>query len=379
MLNLFEIFAACSACAYLGLCVPYPVQSKRVQRSRVAVCHVCSVLGHLAPVPRCACPACGVACAVSRASWLLFTGVLARCAVLRVRCPGPLGSRSPVCSLGVSCRGCGVPGHLAPVHRCACWVCRVVCAVSWATWLLFTGVLARCVVSCVRCPGPLGACSTVCLPYVWCFVCGVLGLVAPVHRCAWSVCCVACAGSGAAWLLLSGVRVLRVVLRVRCPGPCGSCSPVCLPGVSCCLVPWFVAGCARSPGSRQPAAVVAWHLSVYLGCGRRRASLACVVAPRGARRLVRSGRSRCAGRPSLCRGAFPYQGLAPLDLLGGCAGHLEAGRELASWCLPLAPAEAGALGSLRVVPVRGPAMGLSLAGPSGGGLGLRALRWLCAC
>ena len=48
-------------------------------------------------------------------------------------------------------------------------------------------------------------------------------------------------------------------------------------------------------------------------------------------------------------------------------------------CLPLAPAEARALGALRVVPVRGPAMGLSLAGPSGLGLGLRVLRWLGVC
>ena len=47
-------------------------------------------------------------------------------------------------------------------------------------------------------------------------------------------------------------------------------------------------------------------------------------------------------------------------------------------CLPLAPSEAGALGSLRVVPVQGPAMGLSLAGPSSFGLWLRALLWL-AC
>ena len=39
-----------------------------------------------------------------------------------------------------------------------------------------------------------------------------------------------------------------------------------------------------------------------------------------------------------------------------------------------ARSEAGALGSLRVVPVRGPAVGLSLAGPSGVGLGLHALR-----
>ena len=88
---------------------------------------------------------------------------------------------------------------------------------------------------------------------------------------------------------------------------------------------------------------------------------------------------------SVLRSAFPTpwclsppRGLAPPALLGGCAGHAEAGREPGSLCLPLAPAEAGALGSLRVVPVRGPATGLSLAGPSGVGLGLRALQWL-AC
>ena len=58
---------------------------------------------------------------------------------------------------------------------------------------------------------------------------------------------------------------------------------------------------------------------------------------------------------------------------------LRAGGEPGSLCLRLAPAEARALGTLRVVPVRIPAMGLSLAGPSGFGLGLRALRWFCVC
>ena len=58
-------------------------------------------------------------CAVSSAAWLLFIGVPARFAVLCLRCPGPLGSCSPVCSLGVLCCVCGVLGHLAPVHRCA--------------------------------------------------------------------------------------------------------------------------------------------------------------------------------------------------------------------------------------------------------------------
>ena len=74
----------------------------------------------------------------------------------------------------------------------------------------------------------------------------------------------------------------------------------------------------------------------------------------------------------------PPRGLVPPALLGGCAGHAEAGRESGSLCLPLAPAEAGTVGSLRVVPVRGPARGLSLAGLSGAGLRLLALRWL-AC
>ena len=70
----------------------------------------------------------------------------------------------------------------------------------------------------------------------------------------------------------------------------------------------------------------------------------------------------------------PARGLAPPALLGGCAGYAEAGREPSSLCLLLAPAVAGALGSLRFVPIRGLAMGLSLAGPSGVGLGLRALQ-----
>ena len=110
-----------------------------------AALRVCSFLGRLAPVHRCARAVCCVASAVSWATWLLFTGVLALCVVLRVRCRGRLGSRSPVRPLGVSCCVCGVLDHLAPVHRCARSVCCFACAVSWATWLLFTGVPARCV------------------------------------------------------------------------------------------------------------------------------------------------------------------------------------------------------------------------------------------
>ena len=150
---------------------------------RPTCARVCSVLGHLAPVHQCARSVGFVACAVSWATWLLFTDVPARCVVLRVRCPAPLGSCSPVCPLGGFRCVCGVPGHLAPVHRCAHVVCCVVCAVSWATRLLFTGAPVRCVALLVRLPGPLGSCSPVCPLGVLCCVCGVLGHLARVHQC----------------------------------------------------------------------------------------------------------------------------------------------------------------------------------------------------
>ena len=153
----------------------------------------------------------------------------AQCVALRVRCPGPLGSCSPVCPLGVLLCVCGVLGNLAPVHRCARDHCFA-CGVSWATTLLFTGVPAWCVVLLVRCPGPLNSCSPVCSLGVWCCVCGVLGHLAPVHRCARSVCCVACAVSWAPCLLFTGALAR---CAVRCPGPLGSCTPVCSLGVLC--------------------------------------------------------------------------------------------------------------------------------------------------
>ena len=190
-------------------------------------CCVYGVLGLPAPVHRCVRSVCGVACTVSWASRLLFTGVHALRVVLCVRCPAPSGSCSPVCTLCAWCCVYGVLGPPAPVHRCARSACGVACTVSWASRLLFTGVQALRVVLCVRCPGPPGSCSPVRTPCVWCCVYGVLGLPAPVHRCVRSVCGVARTASWASRLLFTGVHALFVVLRVRCPGPPGSCSPVC--------------------------------------------------------------------------------------------------------------------------------------------------------
>ena len=93
-----------------------------------------------------------------------------------------------------------------------------------------------------------------------------------------------------------------------------------------CPVPRFVVCCARFQGSRHPLAVVAWHLSPCRGCDRWRASLACLVASRwcAAPRPVRS--------LSVLQPAFPSpwclpppRGLSPPAVLGGCAGHVEAG------------------------------------------------------
>ena len=268
---------------------------------------VCGVLYLLAPVHRCARSVCCVACAVSWASWLLFTGVPARCVVLRSRCPGPLGSCSPVCPLGVLFCVCGVLGLLAPVHRCARSVCCFACAVSWASWLLFTGALARCVVLRVRCPGPPGSCSPMCPLGVLFCVCGVLGLLAPVHRCARSVCCFACAVSWASWLLFTGVPARCVVLRVRCPGPLGSCSPVCQRSVLCCvcgalglLAP--VHGCARSLCCF--AFAVSWaSWLLFTGVPAR-----CVVL-----------RVRCPGPPGSCS---PVRPLGVLFCVCGVLGLL---------------------------------------------------------
>ena len=233
-------------CVVLRVRRPGPPDSCSPVCTPCVWCCVYGVLSLLAPVHRCARSVCGVACTASWASRLLFAGAHALRVVLRVRRPGPPGSCSPVCTLCVWCRVYGVLGLPTPVHRCARPVCGVACTVSWAPWLLFTVAHALRVVLCVRCPGPPGSCSPVCTLCVWCCVYGVLGLPAPVHRCARSACTV----SWAPRLLFTGVHALRVVLRVRCPGPPGSCSPVCTLCVWCCVygvlgLPAPVHRCAR--------------------------------------------------------------------------------------------------------------------------------------
>ena len=194
-----------SLARWVGWVAPVcPTHGLLVLSCSSAALRVCGVLGHSAPVHRCARSVRCVASEGSRATWLVFTGAPARCVALLVRHPGPLGSCSPVCPRGLSCCVCGVLGHLAPVHRCARSVCYVLVGVSWATWLPFSGLSARC--AALR-------------------VCGVLGDLAPVHRCAWPWCPVP---------LLSSVLV-----RVRGPGPGSACSPACALCAVCVCRLWL--------------------------------------------------------------------------------------------------------------------------------------------
>ena len=284
-----------------------PVGSCSPERPFGALLCLCGVLGQLAPVHRCASSVCCNACAVSWATWLLFTSVPARCVALRVRCPGPLGSCSPMGPRGLLCCACVVLGHLAPVHRCARSVRCFAGAVSWATWLLFTGAPARCVVLLVRCPWPPGSCSPVCPFGVLLCLPGVLGHLAPVHQCALSVRCFACAVSLATWLLFTCVPVWFVVLRLRSPGPLGSCSPVCPCGVLCCV-------CG-----------VLGHLASVHWCARSVCCFACAVS--WATWLLFTGvPARCVVLRVRCRG--PLGSCSPVCPLGallcvcGVLGHL---------------------------------------------------------
>ena len=215
------------------------------------LCCLCDVLGHLAPVHLCARSVCCVACVVSWVTWLLFTSVPARFVVLRLRGPGPLGSRSPLRLLGVFWCVCGVLGHLAPVDRSTRSVYCVACAVSRATWLMFSVVSAPSVALLVRGPWPLRSCSPVCPLRLLFRLCGVLAHLAPVHRCSRLVCCVVCAVSSATWLLFTGVpgRGVPSLCCPRCLCVCGVLAHVapvhrCARCVRCACA---VGGCVSLP------------------------------------------------------------------------------------------------------------------------------------
>ena len=294
-------------CVVLRVRCPGPLGSCSLLCPLGALLCVCGVLGHLPPVHRCAQSVFCVACAVSWATWLLFTGAPAGCVVFCVRCPGLLGSCSPTCPLGGLCCMCGVLGHLAPVRRCARVVCCVACSVSWATWLLFSGAPARCVALCVRCPGPIGSLSPVCPLDVLCCVYSVLGHLAPLHRCACSVLCFACAVSWTTWLLFAGVRAPCVAWRVRCPGLLGSCSLVCPLGVLCCVcgVLGLPAPVHRSACSLLCFACAVSWATWLLFTGAPAPSFAFLV--------------RCSGPLGSCS---PVRPLHPLLRLCGVLGHL---------------------------------------------------------
>ena len=236
-------------CVVLLLRCPGPLGSCSRVCALCALSCVCSVRGYLASAALCARSVRRVACAVSRAIWLPFIAVPALCSLLRVQCPGPLGSYSAgvlapcvvmhvrclwqlgSCSsmymLGALCCLCGVLGHLGPGHRCACLIFCTNRVVFSADWLLFTSMLARRVVLRAQCLGfvaPVHRCArSVCCAV--CCVCSVLGHLASFHRCARYMCCVAWAGRGSRARTRPSGRRLFVGGRGWVPSGCAHVHP----------------------------------------------------------------------------------------------------------------------------------------------------------
>ena len=181
------------------LCVhwPWPLCSCSPLCSLGVLCCAFDVLGHLAHVHLYARWLCCVVRSASLAPWLLFSAVHARSSVA---CAVTLATRLLFTGVQV---------------RCA------VCAVSLATWLLFTGIPARWVVLRVRCLWSLGSRLLVCPLSEFCYAFDVFGHFAPIHRCARSVCCVVRSASLAPWLLFPGMHARCVVLRAQCAWPLG--------------------------------------------------------------------------------------------------------------------------------------------------------------
>ena len=312
--------------------------------------------------------------------------------------PATPGSGVGVCVCSCACPPCTPPLLAGVCHVGVCFWARV-SAAPRHSWLGCWGV---CVLVCVLLLYPASPGWGVRLGCV-CLGSG-FGCAPPLLAGVWAVCVLVC--------------VLR--LHPATPDWGARCGCVCLGSGFGCAPPLLaglcvVGVCARALVLAAPrhswlgfvvcGLAVAWHLFVCRGllrvvcalrvCGTRRPSLPgtcpCALVVAGGVPLWRDSQPRVVRRASsgpIALGAavgFPVA-MVPFPTPGACApgftGRLRrarGGRRRTGLFVPAAgPAEAGALGSLRVVPARGPAMGLSLAVPSGVGLGLRALRWL-AC
>ena len=169
------------------------------------------------------------------------------------------------------------------------------------------------------------------------------------------------------------------MVRVRCAWPISACQPVCAAVALCGVLQRAGLSCVRCVSSERPA------------CWRALRVFCVVCFPRGV--LLAPGpvpwcwQAACLSNvplgPAFLRRAssgsvalvalvgFPVAVVPFPTSLPGYNGRLA--QKADSWCVPLAPAAAGAQGSLRGVPVSSTAVGLALAGPSGVRLGLREL------
>ena len=124
-------------------------------------------------------------------------------------------------------------------------------------------------------------------------------------------------------------------------GGSASClAPLAGSGVAGHRFPWLYVRCARCKGSRHPVAVVAWHLVLCRGGGRRPACLACLVA------LARCATPNSVRCLSLRQLVVPLQWLLPLPgaFASRFTGRLRGtrgGQPRAGFMVPLARPHSG--------------------------------------
>ena len=317
------------------------------------------------------------------------------------------GCAPPLLAAVLGCVCVRVPALLVPRHSwlgCVVWLCVLGLGFRLRPATLGWGV-GVCVCVCA---------SSACTPPVLAGVGGVAvsawawALASPRHSWlgCWGVCVCLCACSACTPPLLAGVCGVGVGAWARVSAaPRHSwlgCSGVC---VFVCALRLYPA----TPGWGVRRGCGGWVLPGTCSCAVVRCVLCALpwfAAPGGHRRLVPVlapwfWPAAClsgvpCGPALVCRASsgpvalgapvgFP-DAVVPFPIPEACAPGFtrrlrgaRGGRPRTGLFVSAAgPCRGRGLASVRVVPVRGPAMGLSLAGPSGVGLGLRVLRWL-AC
>ena len=300
------------------------------------------------------------------------------CLCARSACTPPLPAGMCVVGVCVWARVSAPPSH----SWRGCWgVCAFVCALR--LYPATPGSRMRCV--CVCLGSDFGRAPPLLARLLGCLCVCVRAPLVPHHS--WLGCAVwVCVFGRESWLrpatpgLVVGVCVC---VFVRAPLVSRHSRLVALCGLGCA---WHLSLCRGSLQPVRAARVCGTRWPLLLGTCLCALVLAGGVhlwrtwwPHSGAPRVLRSARSQCSGWLSQRRGAFPHpRGLCPRIYWAAVRGTWRPAENRAQCACPWPLPRQRRWACSASYPFRGPAMGLVLAGPSGVGLGLRALRWF-AC